>query len=240
MSSAVLLVDSHAGARHYLSRILREAFRDCIDLLEADSAEQARKHVREADRARKPLKLILIELDLPDGASFELLREWQGLDAAKVVATLHLEDESLFAALHAGADGYLLKDDRPETLIGELRKLARQQAPLSPRVVRRLLACFRHGAAPSDAQASSAAWPVVPETETPAASLESIDVRHRLSQREIEILTYVSKGCTIKEIAGLAGIGWFTVNDHIKAIYRKLKVSSRAEAAVVASKRGWV
>jgi two-component system, NarL family, nitrate/nitrite response regulator NarL len=54
------------------------------------------------------------------------------------------------------------------------------------------------------------------------------------------VLTYLSKGFTIKEIAGLMGIKWFTVNDHIKAIYRKLNVSSRAEAAVLASKQGLV
>ena len=239
MSSAVLIVDSHPGARHYLSRVLREAFRDQFQLLEADTAAQAREQVREAERARLPLKLILIELDLPDSDGFELLREWQVLDAVKVVATLHLEDDHLFTALHAGADGYLLKDDRPETLIEELRKVPRQQAPLSPRVVRRLLACFRHGQVPHDGRAIASAWPISLASDG-HASLESIDVGHALSQREIEILTYVSKGCTIKEIAGLAGIGWFTVNDHIKAIYRKLKVSSRAEAAVVASKRGLV
>jgi hypothetical protein len=50
------------------------------------------------------------------------------------------------------------------------------------------------------------------------------------------VLTYLSKGFTIKEIANLMGIKWFTVNDHIKSIYRKLNVSSRAEAAVLASK----
>ena len=51
---------------------------------------------------------------------------------------------------------------------------------------------------------------------------------------------YLSKGFTIKEIASLMGIKWFTVNDHIKSIYKKLNVSSRAEAAVLASKQGLV
>ena len=62
----------------------------------------------------------------------------------------------------------------------------------------------------------------------------------RLTPREIEVLTYLSKGFTIKEIANLMGIKWFTVNDHIKSIYKKLNVSSRAEAAVLASKQGLV
>ena len=62
----------------------------------------------------------------------------------------------------------------------------------------------------------------------------------RLTPRESEVLTYLSKGFTIKEIAALMGIKWFTVNDHIKSIYKKLNVSSRAEAAVLASKQGLV
>ena len=62
----------------------------------------------------------------------------------------------------------------------------------------------------------------------------------RLTPRESEVLTYLSKGFTIKEIASLMGIKWFTVNDHIKSIYKKLNVSSRAEAAVLATKQGRV
>ena len=62
----------------------------------------------------------------------------------------------------------------------------------------------------------------------------------RLTPRESEVLTYLSKGFTIKEIASLMGIKWFTVNDHIKSIYKKLNVSSRAEAAVLATKQGLV
>ena len=59
-----------------------------------------------------------------------------------------------------------------------------------------------------------------------------------LWSRENEVLTYLSKGFTIKEIANLMGIKWFTVNDHIKSIYKKLNVSSRAEAAGLATKQG--
>ena len=62
----------------------------------------------------------------------------------------------------------------------------------------------------------------------------------RLTPRESEVLTYLSKGFTIKEIANLMGIKWFTVNDHIQSIYKKVNVSSRAEAAVLASKQGLV
>ena len=62
----------------------------------------------------------------------------------------------------------------------------------------------------------------------------------RLTPRESEVLTYLSKGFTIKEIANLMGIKWFTVNDHIKSIYKKLNVSSRAEAVLAAAQRGLI
>jgi DNA-binding CsgD family transcriptional regulator len=75
---------------------------------------------------------------------------------------------------------------------------------------------------------------------SPAAGADR-DARPRaLTPRENEVLTYLSKGFTIKEIASLMGIKWFTVNDHIKSIYKKLNVSSRAEAAVLATKQGLV
>lgn len=76
----------------------------------------------------------------------------------------------------------------------------------------------------------------MPAAAAPAAPLD----HERLTPRESEVLTYLSKGFTIKEIASLMGIKWFTVNDHIKSIYKKLNVSSRAEAAVLASKQGLV
>ena len=71
-------------------------------------------------------------------------------------------------------------------------------------------------------------------------TLDPLPEWERLTPRENEVLTYLSKGFTIKEIANLMGIKWFTVNDHIKSIYKKLNVSSRAEAAVLASKQGLV
>jgi len=75
---------------------------------------------------------------------------------------------------------------------------------------------------------------------TPLVRSNASTDQERLTPRESEVLTYLSKGFTIKEIANLMGIKWFTVNDHIKSIYKKLNVSSRAEAAVLASKQGLV
>jgi len=105
-----------------------------------------------------------------------------------------------------------------------------------------LLTHFRHGP-PGPGGANSAAMPLISglQTSRPVPSGRGAPLDHeRLTPRESEVLTYLSKGFTIKEIASLMGIKWFTVNDHIKSIYKKLNVSSRAEAAVLASKQGLV
>ena len=171
----------------------------------------------------------------------ELLAELAHYPATKIVTTLYSDDDHLFPALQCGADGYLLKEDRFEVLVEELQKIVRGQPPLSPAIARRLLTHFRHGAqrrrpAPSDSGFNSAG---AFQSSRPVPIEKPLD-HERLTPRESEVLTYLSKGFTIKEIASLMGIKWFTVNDHIKSIYKKLNVSSRAEAAVLASKQGLV
>ena len=124
-------------------------------------------------------------------------------------------------------------------LVEELQKIVRGQPPLSPAIARRLLTHFRHGAGAADT--SPAPLPSAFQSSRPMPLGKGAPLDHeRLTPRESEVLTYLSKGFTIKEIASLMGIKWFTVNDHIKSIYKKLNVSSRAEAAVLASKQGLV
>jgi two-component system nitrate/nitrite response regulator NarL len=142
--------------------------------------------------------------------------------------------------LQRGADGYLLKEDRFEVLVEELQKIVRGQPPLSPAIARRLLTHFRSSA---DGDASSQGRGFNSSAFAGSKPVPLVDKpldHERLTPRESEVLTYLSKGFTIKEIASLMGIKWFTVNDHIKSIYKKLNVSSRAEAAVLASKQGLV
>jgi two-component system, NarL family, nitrate/nitrite response regulator NarL len=200
--------------------------------------------------ALEPFKLILVDLELPDGNGLELLSELAQYPATKIVTTLYSDDEHLFPALQCGADGYLLKEDRFEVLVEELQKIVRGQPPLSPAIARRLLTHFRHGLGQGHGNGSGQEAPPPAETGLLAAAhlqtasrpvaMERPAETERLTPRETEVLTYLSKGFTIKEIANLMGIKWFTVNDHIKSIYKKLNVSSRAEAAVLASKQGLV
>ncbi|MEO8124893.1 MAG: response regulator transcription factor, partial [Burkholderiales bacterium] len=183
--------------------------------------------------------------ELPDGNGMELLQLLTHYPATKIVTTLYSDDDHLFPALQCGADGYLLKEDRFEVLVEELQKIVRGQPPLSPAIARRLLTHFRDGQAirgPGYGRSDNAPAPpsgFQSSRPTPLGRGAPLD-HERLTPRESEVLTYLSKGFTIKEIANLMGIKWFTVNDHIKSIYKKLNVSSRAEAAVLASKQGLV
>ena len=241
MPVKVLIVEDNPVARSFLCRVVRESFSDELLITEAGDLQSARRAVgwtsaSEAPIPADPYKLLLLDLELPDGNGMELLAELVGYTATRIVTTLYSDDDHLFPALQCGADGYLLKEDRFEVLVEELQKIVRGQPPLSPAIARRLLGHFRTGAAQDTAPSASSAFV---SRQPPGGRSAPID-HERLTPRESEVLTYLSKGFTIKEIANLMGIKWFTVNDHIKSIYKKLNVSSRAEAAVLASKQGLV
>ena len=248
MAIKVLIVEDNPVARSFLCRVVRESFSDTIVISEAGDLESARRHVglvggRVAPLPVDPIKLFMVDLELPDGNGMELLTELANYPATKIVTTLYSDDDHLFPALQCGADGYLLKEDRFEVLVEELQKIVRGQPPLSPAIARRLLTHFRHGSGQTgDTQHDSGFMPITSfTTSKPVPMGRGAPLDHeRLTPRESEVLTYLSKGFTIKEIASLMGIKWFTVNDHIKSIYKKLNVSSRAEAAVLASKQGLV
>ena len=260
MAVKVLILEDNPAAREFLGRVVRESFSDTITIVEAGDLETARRAVSIAGGAQgyhgvDPFKLVLVDLELPDGSGLELLEELRQYPATKIVTTLYSDDEHLFPALQAGADGYLLKEDRFELLVEELQKIVRGEPPLSPAIARRLLGHFRtntrtgmnrritdegNGAAlRSSAPASTFTSTLAFASPSPVVIEPALDLP-ALTPREVEVLTFLSKGFTIKEIAALMTIKWFTVNDHIKSIYRKLNVSSRAEAAVLASKQGLV
>lgn len=245
MAVKVLILEDNPVARSFLCRVVRESFSDANHITEAGDLESARRQITLAGGATglhgvDPFKLILIDLELPDGNGMELLAELAHYPATKIVTTLYSDDEHLFPALQHGADGYLLKEDRFEVLVEELQKIVRGQPPLSPAIARRLLTHFRQGGSPDLPPDSGFVSTTGFTTSRPVPMEKALPEHERLTPRESEVLTYLSKGFTIKEIASLMGIKWFTVNDHIKSIYKKLNVSSRAEAAVLASKQGLV
>lgn len=246
MTVKVLILEDNPAAREFLARVVHASFSDPIAVTEAPDLETARKHIALTGpggmHGVDPFKLMLLDLELPDGNSLELLAELGSYPATKIITTLYSDDDHLFPALQCGADGYLLKEDQHEVLVDELKKIVLGQPPLSPAIAQRLLSHFRLGGAGATAAPVGLSAAPAAAAKAPAAkvAMEKTTELPHLTPREVEVLTFLSKGFTIKEIAELMGIKWFTVNDHIKSIYRKLNVSSRAEAAVLASKQGLV
>ncbi|WP_348673855.1 response regulator transcription factor [uncultured Abyssibacter sp.] len=160
-------------------------------------------------------QLALIDLGLPDGSGIELIRKLAhgGETPHIIVSTIYADDRHLFPALRAGATGYLLKDQSRERVTRSLRGIAAGEPPLSPRVAQRLLRIFAH------------------EQEEPEAPL---------SPREREVLTLIAKGFRLPDVAETMGVTRNTAAGYVKAVYRKLNISSRAEAALEASRLGLV
>ncbi len=202
-----LVVDDLASSRDWLSRALAQAFPG-IAVSVAASLAEAQAHVERAP------PLALIDLGLPDGSGIRLIERLQAQGTLCIVATVFDDDAHLFPALHAGAQGYVLKDQSTENLAAMLGGIAAGQPPLSPSIARRLLRHFQPVAAEHGAAA--------------------------LTARETDVLRLIAKGHTVAEVASLLGLSRHTAAGYLKDVYRKLSVNSRAEATLVASRRGLV
>ena len=182
----------------------------------------------EASRVHEALALIdtvqfdvgLIDLGLPDGSGVDVVSVLHSTqsDAQAVVVTIHDDDDHLFPALQAGAFGYLLKDQAAEVIVDQFRRMSQGEPPLSPAIARRVMAHF----------ASRSSQRERPKSVPPVV----------LTDRENEVLLRVAKGFTLPEIAVQLGLSRHTISDYVKQIYRKLNVSSRAEAALEAQRLG--
>jgi len=241
MASSVLVFDDSRASRQFLCRVVRESYHGSVSIVDTGEVGVARQALglsgNPVDAAAAALaegaaySLVVIEPGTPDGNGLRLLQDMTRHAARKVVATVHGDDDHLRTALRLGVDGYLLKHDPQDIWIDALRRLDTGQPALSPSIARRLMQDFARSSAQSQPEPASSAV---------RALLAPPDHLASLTPRESEVLTFLSKGFTIREISDLLGIRWFTVNDHIKSIYRKLDVSSRAEAAVLAAKQGLV
>jgi len=170
---------------------------------------------------RYEFDLALIDLSLPDGNGTRVMEAISERypNCIIVVATIFDDDAHLFPALRAGAQGYLLKDQVPEQLVKQLHGISEGHPPLSPSVARRLLDHFREGN----------------ERDTVGTAGNTL-----LTPREREVLVQLARGISIADIGTVMDISRHTVGDHVKSIYRKLNISSRAEAALQAKNMGLV
>ena len=212
MSTApALIVEDLPEIREWLTGVLQKAFPG----LSAVTAGTLRDASSLIDSGRE-FRLALVDLGLPDGSGLEAIQALQSRSPQTpvIVTTVHDDDANLFRALSLGASGYLLKEQDDAQLIQQLHLLQQGQPPLSPRIARRMLQHFK----------------LCP------ATINTEDVA--LSPRETQVLSAIGRGLRVNETAERLGLAESTVASYIKNIYVKLNISTRAEAALEAARRG--
>ncbi len=216
----ILVVDDHTLFRRGLTALLH---RDSQFEVVGDAGDAG-----EAQRRAQELQpdVILLDNHLPGVTGVDALPALrEAAPAARVLMLTVSEDErDLAGALRAGASGYLLKTIEGDALAAVIRRVMRGESIVAEEMTGKLVAAYRDAAAPQPA--------LVAEPVAPASLL------HRLSPREQDILRGIASGQGNKEIARSLGIAETTVKIHVQHILRKLDVSSRVQAAVIAVEHG--
>jgi DNA-binding NarL/FixJ family response regulator len=208
--TSILIVEDLAEARNWLETVARAAFDPPHEFAMAMTMRDGL-----GIAAHWAPDVALIDLGLPDGSGIDVLRRLRQLypEALCVVTTVMADDAHIVAALSAGANGYLLKEQPDDIIVRQLSQLALGLPALSPSIARRIMEHFR--------------------LTGPAAEPED-----DLTGREREVLALISRGMRNIDVAEQLAIAEGTVAQHIKSIYRKLGISSRAEASWHATRLG--
>lgn len=207
----VLVVDDHALVREGITSVLETA----ADIEIVGQAANGVEAVHQA--AQLCPDVILLDLVMPGGDGLEAIRQIRatGMQTHILVLTSFAEDEKIFAAIQAGAHGYLLKDSLPQQLLEGIHDVQRGKLCLSPAVTRSLLRKIQQS----------------PQAPT---------VDEALTSREVEVLGYLACGLSSKEIARKISISERTVNAHIGSILKKLHLANRTQAALYAQRQGFL
>jgi two-component system nitrate/nitrite response regulator NarL len=212
----VLVVDDQPLFRKALAGLVNAQL-DMTVVGEADNGIEALERVR----ALAP-DVVVMDVNMPVAGGVDGVRAIRGagFPTKIVMLTISEEDDDLFDAIRAGANGYLLKNIRPETLFDDLRGVMRGEAPIAPAIAHKLLDALRDGP---------------PRPHAPAGSGEG---ETALTRRETEILQLVAGGLTNKEIAGQLTITEGTVKNHVHNALEKLHLSNRTQAAAYTVAQG--
>lgn len=206
----VLIVDDHAVVRKGVQMIV--STEPLIQIVgEANNGQDAVRQVKDLQP-----DVILMDLVMPHKDGIEAIAEIKrnDPDVKIIVLTTFEDEEKIKAAMHAGVDGYLLKDADGEALLQAIQAVRKGDMPLHPRVARYL---FKGTKRPNDTNGTG-----------------------HLTPREKEVLELVAKGLSNKEVAQALHLSEGTVKVHVSNILGKLDASSRTEAAVWAAQMGLI
>lgn len=211
----VLLVDDDAHIRQLIAQDLMADPRTLL-LAQAASVREGRKAIKQYE-----FDVLLVDLNLGDGDGLELLSYLKNVrpSAQAVVVSIMENDEKVLRAFELGAAGFWVKNSWFGNYAQAVLQVANGGASITPLLARRLLQRFDKASGH------------VPKRNQP-------DEAERLSAREKEVLRMVASGYTSNEIGSRLLISTLTVNTHIRNIYRKLQVRTRAQAVRFASLRG--
>ena len=207
----VLIVDDHA--------VVREGQRALIDtepgMLVVGEAKDGFDAVEKA-QSLKP-DVILMDLEMPRKGGIDAIREIKEIDlnAQILVLTSFTEDDKVYAAIKAGALGYLLKDASPNEIMAAIHQVHRGEMSMQPSIAQKLM---------REIQRSSK----LPPTEDP------------LTERELEVLKLIAQGMPNQEIAEKLVISERTARTHVTHILSKLHLANRTQAALYALREGLV
>jgi DNA-binding NarL/FixJ family response regulator len=214
----ILIVDDHALVRRGMNYVVKEGFPDA-DVVEAESSAAALEAMRTSEKAK--VDLALVDVRMPDLDGLELLKalkaDWP--DMPVIMLSTYENAPYVKRALADGAAGYLLKDATPEDLSQAINvALSGSGNVLSPRVIQNLF---------EDQEASGS-----------GGSANGRRSEYSLTQREHDILALLAEGRSNREIAGRLYLSEKTVKAHLAAIFRKLGVTNRTQAAMMAVQMG--
>jgi DNA-binding NarL/FixJ family response regulator len=203
----VYLLDDHEVVRHGIRDLLERAG-DIEVVGESGSAVEAANRIP----ALRP-HVAILDARLPDGSGIDVCREIRSVDPGirALILTSYEDDEALFAAIMAGAAGYVLKQIRGTDLVDAVRRVADGQSLLDPAITQRVLERIRRG----------------PE--------EPAELRS-LTEQERRILEHIAEGMTNREIAAKMYLAEKTVKNYVSSLLAKLGLERRTQAAVLASR----
>nr|WP_315195337.1 response regulator [uncultured Aquabacterium sp.] len=238
MPIRLLVVDDHTLFRRGLMALLARDERVTV-VAEAADAGEALRHA-----AQHQPDVVLLDHHLPGVHGIDALPQLLALQPAPKVLMLTVSEDAddLALALSRGASGYLLKTVEGQDLMDAIEAVHRGESAVSPEMTSKLVAAYRHavggaavGAPPVPVEPEPVAAPATAPAPATQAAPATPHPLSRLSPRERDILREIARGASNKEIARTLDIAETTVKIHVQHILRKLNLSSRVQAAVMAS-----